>query len=70
MSLQQNHFPQEVQEYFKNFYTKITSKVTTKTFHTDTFSFKKGVTQGDPISAIIFISAFQRDVDLPKLFPT
>ena len=62
-SLQRNHFPQEVQLYFKNFYLSISSKVKTKTFHTDTFKFKKGVTQGDPMSAIIFILAFQPIID-------
>ena len=60
---QRNHFPQEVQAYFKNFYSQITSKVTTKSFHTDIFSFKKGVTQGDPMSAVIFILAFQPIID-------
>ena len=63
MALKRNHFPQEVQEYFKNFYSQIKSKVTTKSFHTDAFSFKKGVTQGDPMSAIIFILAFQPIID-------
>ena len=63
MSLQRNHFPQEEQEYFKNLYSQITSKRTTKTLHTDIFSFKKGVTQGDPMSAIIFILAFQPIID-------
>ena len=58
-SLQRKHFPQQVQTYFQNFYSNIMWKVTTKTFHTDSFSFKKGVTQGDPMSAIIFILAFQ-----------
>ena len=62
-SLQQNHFPQELQVYFKQFYSKATSKVTTKTFHTNPFTFKKGVTQGDPMSPIIFILAFQPVID-------
>ena len=52
-----------MQEYFKNFYSNTKSKVTTKSFHTNPFSFKKGVTQGDPMSAVIFILAFQPIID-------
>ena len=62
-ALQRNHFPQQLQEFFKNFYPNTTSKVTTKTFHTNPFTFKKGVTQGDPMSAIIFILTFQPVID-------
>ena len=62
-SLKRNHFPQEVQEYFKNFYADTKSKVTSKSFHTNPFSFKNGVTQGDPMSAVIFILAFQPIID-------
>ena len=62
-SLERNHFPQELQEYFKQFYSKLKSKITTKTFHTNPFTFKKGVTQGDPMSPILFILAFQPVID-------
>ena len=40
-----------------------TSKVTKNKFHTNSFTFKKGVTQGDPMSPIIFILAFQPIID-------
>ena len=62
-SLQRNHFPQELQEYFKNLYGITKSKVVAKNFQTNVFSFKKGVTQGDPMSPIIFILAFQPIID-------
>ena len=49
--------------YKLSLFPKKYSKITTKTFHTDVFSFKKGVTQGDPMSAIIFMLAFQPIID-------
>jgi hypothetical protein len=65
-ALKRNHFPQEVQEYFKTFYTNVRSRVITKSFKTDIFQFRKGVTQGDPMSPIIFILAFQPILDFLK----
>ena len=62
-TLNRNHFPQPVQEYFKNLYSCTKSKVVTKNFQTDPFSFRNGVTQGDPMSPIIFILTFQPILD-------
>ena len=61
--LQRNRFPQPVQEYFKSLYIATKSKVVTKTFHTEPFAFNKGVTQGYPMSQIIFILTFQPIID-------
>ena len=62
-TLKRNHFPQQVQEYFKGLYDVTKSKVMTKSFQSDPFSFKRGVTQGDPMSPIIFILTFQPIID-------
>jgi len=62
-TLQRNHFPQAVQEYYKSLYSVTKSKVVTKSFQSDPFFFKKGVTQGDPMSPIIFILTFQPIID-------
>ena len=48
---------------YLNIYCLTKAKVVTKNFQTDPFSFKKGVTQGDPISPIIFILVFQPIID-------
>ena len=61
--LRRNHFPQALQDYFKNLYSATRSKVVTKTFQTEPFEFNKGVTQGDPMSPIIFILTFQPIID-------
>ena len=62
-TLERNHIPHNVREYIKELYSKTTSKVITNSFHSDPFSFKKGVTQGDPLSPIIFLLTFQPIID-------
>ena len=62
-TLERNHIPHNVREYIKELYNKTTSKVITNSFHSDPFSFKKGVTQGDPLSPIIFVLTFQPIID-------
>jgi hypothetical protein len=62
-TLERNHNPQPVQLYLKELYIKTKSKVVTKTFQSDPFSFRKGVTQGDPLSPVIFILTFQPILD-------
>ena len=57
-SLERNHFPQNLQTYFKHLYRNARSKVITSTFQSDVFSFKHGVFKGDPMSPIIFILTF------------
>ena len=57
-SLRRNHFPPEVIQYVHNFYKNIQAKVVTKSFQSEIFSFKRGVFQGDPLSPIIFLLAF------------
>ena len=52
-----------VRNYIKELYSKTNSKVVTKSFHSNPFSFKKGVTQGDPLSPIIFVLTFQPIID-------
>ena len=65
-TLSRNHFPQQVQEYIRSLYSVTRSKVVTKSFQSDPFYFRKGVTQGDPLSPIIFILTFQPIIDFIK----
>ena len=57
-SLERTHFPPKIQNYVKQQYLNTTSVVQTNSFKTKEFSFKRGVFQGDPLSPIIFLLAF------------
>ena len=57
-TLERNNFPPSLQEYFKRLYKNAKSKVVTKNLQSDVYDFKRGVFQGDPMSPIIFILAF------------
>ena len=57
-SLRRNPFSPQVLQYVETFYNNIRAKVVTKSFQSEIFSFKRGVFQGDPLSPIIFLLAF------------
>ena len=57
-TLERNHFPQQIQDYMKRHYENTKSIVSTPSFQSEVFSFKRGVMQGCPYSPIIFLLAF------------
>jgi hypothetical protein len=62
-ALSRNHFPANIKNYFKLYYSNLESCVVTDCYKTETFKFRKGVTQGDPMSPILFLLAFQPILD-------
>jgi hypothetical protein len=48
----------KIQQYIKSQYSNTKSVVMTNSFKTEPFSFKRGVFQGEPLSPIIFLLAF------------
>ncbi len=57
-TLQRFHIPQEIQNYITSLYSNISGTVVTKSWKSEQFNFKKGVYQGDPLSPIVFLVAF------------
>ena len=58
LTLQRNLVPSEIQTYILNLYSALNGRVTTKQWSSDSFEFRKGIFQGDPLSPIIFILCF------------
>ena len=52
--LERYFLPSEISVYIKNLYSVISGKVVTKHWSTDSFRFRKGIFQGDPLSPLIF----------------
>ena len=57
-TLERNHLPENIRNYFHNLYTHSTAVVQTKSFRSDPFTFRRGVFQGDPLSPIVFLLVF------------
>ena len=57
------HMQEQIIKYLKCFYSNLMSKVVTTEFDSEEFKFKRGVTQGDPYSPIVFLMAFQPILD-------
>ena len=57
-SFERNYFPQEIIQYITNSYQSSSAKIETKSWTRQSFSFKKGLFQGDPYSPIAFLICF------------
>ena len=60
------HLPQNIRSYIVSLYGKLRGKVKTCDWETDSFSFNKGVFQGDPLSPIIFLICFNPIIETLK----
>ena len=58
LTLKRFHIPSEVEKYITSLYSNISGTVVTKSWRSEPFHFRKGVYQGDPLSPIIFLIAF------------
>ncbi len=58
IGLERFGIPDEIQSYIKQLYNNISGKVVTKGWTSEEFSFKTGVYQGDHLSPIVFLMAF------------
>ena len=54
-ALERMRLPENIRTYISSLYSKLQGKVKTKEFTSDTFHFKKGVFQGDPLSPLVFL---------------
>lgn len=66
-SLERFHLPENFVKYVKNLYSSLNGSVTGPNWTSDTFKFRKGVFQGDPLSPIIFLCAFNPILEMLKL---
>lgn len=65
--LERNKFPPVIQQYVRTLYGNLTGYVKGPTWESNIFKFKKGVFQGDPLSPIIFLLAFNPILKYLKL---
>ena len=65
-TLEKYHISNIVVSYIKNLYSHLEGKVTGPSWNSDSFSFKRGVFQGDPWSPIIFLAVFNPIVQYLK----
>ena len=57
-TLLRNHLPPNIIQYFSSCYSQAQAVVETPSWRSDSFPFRRGVFQGDPISPIIFLMVF------------
>ena len=58
--------PQEITAYIADLYAKLTAYVKTKEWSTDNFKIGRGVFQGDTLSLLIFLIAFNPIIQLAQ----
>ena len=56
--LERYQIPDNVRKYIKELYSNITGIVAGSSWHSEEFTFQRGVFQGDPLSPTIFITVF------------
>ena len=57
-TLRRNHLPPNILSYFNSCYNNCQAVVDTPKWRSEPFQFKRGVFQGDPVSPVIFLMAF------------
>ena len=62
--------PEEVTNYIASLYSKLSAYVKTKKWSTETFRISRGVFQGDTLSPLIFLVAFNPIIQLAYSLPT
>ena len=58
--------PTEICTYIKSTYSQLTASVSTRNWRTNTFSISQGIFQGDTLSPLIFLLAFNPIINLVK----
>ena len=62
--------PPEITNYIVSLYSNLTGYVKTRKWSTDVFTIGKGVFQGDTLSPLIFLVAFNPIIQLAESLPT
>lgn len=65
-ALQRYNFPIQIINYIQTLYSNMTAQIQTPFWSSSPFYMKKGVFQGDPLSPLVFLSAFNPIIEFLK----
>ena len=64
LTLKRNHFPPVICDYISRLYSSLNGTISSRSWQSENFKFRKGIFQGDPLSPIIFILCFNPIIEV------